>query len=765
MSNITKGNRTNIGIELSSIVVSGGNNKRGECWNFNVSNQFPVLLSNMKNGEMTVAVDSPHKGYSIQTTLINGKLSGKSSILNEENIEIATLTFVDGIANGPCTLYDEEGSIFFEGCFVNGYREGRGKEYDENGNVMFEGFYEQGKRMNIVELKEMKGYWKEMNEKNEVMSICQKDEEGNNDGICYFYSNGEIDRISEWKNGEEISDSGHCRIYDEPNKVFFEGHFVNGKREGRGKEYNEEGEVIFDGFYKHGEKLNIVEMKEMKGYWKEMNDGNEVISICQKDDECRNDGICYFYSNGEIDRISEWKSGKEISDSGHCRIYDEPHHVFFEGYFVNGKREGRGKEYNEEGEVAFDGFYKEGKKLGIIRMKEMKGYWKEMNDDNEVISICKKNEKNENDGICYFYSNGKIDKVSEWKNGEELNVLKRFEGKKMIEFVNGVKRYEGEYRDSIKHNYPREGNGKEYDTDGKSLVYHGCYWNGRRQGKGKAYKNRKKIYDGMWIWGYRLDRVTWICIIVMIILVLISFLSLLYAGIVILVVDVIFWTVLWFYSPSIQSIFYHSMNRNGKTLQIKKDLESTKQLNILSLCFLLVILINVILAVISLSVLITNHINYIVQQNVLKHCLGYSTGSSLIIDSNSCNDAFITSFIPKSGLESIEIGDECFENVDIFKIDGLNELKSLKIGINSFTKKKNDAGNNLSRSLSILNCNEMKSIEIGHHSFSDYSGEFELKNLPKLSTIKIGVVGSSSSNFRYSSFVIKGIIDVVIAIE
>ena len=96
-------------------------------------------------------------------------------------------------------------------------------------------------------------------------------------------------------------------------------------------------------------------------------------------------------------------------------------------------------------------------------------------------------------------------------------------------------------------------------------------------------------------------------------------------------------------------------------------------------------------------------------------------------------------------------------NVDIFKIDGLNELKSLKIGINSFTKKKNDAGNNLSRSLSILNCNEMKSIEIGHHSFSDYSGEFELKNLPKLSTIKI-----DSFNFYYCSFVIKGIIDMIL---
>ena len=46
-------------------------------------------------------------------------------------------------------------------------------------------------------------------------------------------------------------------------------------------------------------------------------------------------------------------------------------------------------------------------------------------------------------------------------------------------------------------------------------------------------------------------------------------------------------------------------------------------------------------------------------------------------------------------------------------------------------------------------------IEIGRDSFSDYGGGFELKNLPKLSTIKIGDVGSTSYNFY--SFVIKGI--------
>ena len=52
-------------------------------------------------------------------------------------------------------------------------------------------------------------------------------------------------------------------------------------------------------------------------------------------------------------------------------------------------------------------------------------------------------------------------------------------------------------------------------------------------------------------------------------------------------------------------------------------------------------------------------------------------------------------------LESIEIGNDCFELVQTFEIDGLNQLKTIKIGINSFTQKKNDDGNDKSKSFYI----------------------------------------------------------------
>ena len=131
--------------------------------------------------------------------------------------------------------------------------------------------------------------------------------------------------------------------------------------------------------------------------------------------------------------------------------------------------------------------------------------------------------------------------------------------------------------------------------------------------------------------------------------------------------------------------------------------------------------------------------------------------TSIIIAYKSCNDIDYTTFDFSrfTRVESIEIGDDCFASVQRFQIDGLNRLKSLKIGKNSFSQNKN--GNDSSKSFHILNCESLEWIEIGAWSFSDFGGDFELKNLPQLQSIQIGTIGSWSDNFYYSSFVIRGI--------
>ena len=136
-----------------------------------------------------------------------------------------------------------------------------------------------------------------------------------------------------------------------------------------------------------------------------------------------------------------------------------------------------------------------------------------------------------------------------------------------------------------------------------------------------------------------------------------------------------------------------------------------------------------------------------------------SSITSIIIPNWTCNDSDYTifDFSRFSIVESIEIGNDCFGLVKTFQIEGLNRLKTIKIGYNSFTQKKNDEGNDKSKSFHILNCESLESIEIGECSFSDYAGEFELKNLPQLQSIQIGTIGSKSYNFYGSSFVIRGI--------
>ena len=105
-------------------------------------------------------------------------------------------------------------------------------------------------------------------------------------------------------------------------------------------------------------------------------------------------------------------------------------------------------------------------------------------------------------------------------------------------------------------------------------------------------------------------------------------------------------------------------------------------------------------------------------------------------------------------LESISIGNDCFEYVGTFRIDGLSRLKTLKIGKRSFTQKKNSFGQDESKSFHVVNCESLEYINIGQFSFSDYGGQFELKNLPRLQFIIIGIIEYESCNFWYSSFMI-----------
>ena len=84
------------------------------------------------------------------------------------------------------------------------------------------------------------------------------------------------------------------------------------------------------------------------------------------------------------------------------------------------------------------------------------------------------------------------------------------------------------------------------------------------------------------------------------------------------------------------------------------------------------------------------------------------------------------------GIEKVGIGNDCFENVNEFVIDGLNELKSMKIGESSFTLYDDTKGGKCV----IMNCDQLSEIHIGNGSLSWYES-LELKNLPSMIWIQL----------------------------
>ena len=71
-----------------------------------------------------------------------------------------------------------------------------------------------------------------------------------------------------------------------------------------------------------------------------------------------------------------------------------------------------------------------------------------------------------------------------------------------------------------------------------------------------------------------------------------------------------------------------------------------------------------------------------IQQIMLRLFLGPYSQTSIVVPSGSCNSFFVTAFSVGfyRNLESIEIGDVSFHYVMYFKISGLKHLKSIKIG-------------------------------------------------------------------------------------
>ena len=128
----------------------------------------------------------------------------------------------------------------------------------------------------------------------------------------------------------------------------------------------------------------------------------------------------------------------------------------------------------------------------------------------------------------------------------------------------------------------------------------------------------------------------------------------------------------------------------------------------------------------------------------------------MIVDNNACNDDCLTTLALSffSNLKVFEVGDYSISFVVELKLIGLNQLERVVIGKNSFTREKNDCGNDPSRHFYLKDCERLRELKIGRYSFSDYS-VCEIENVPSLEVIEMGELDEDSYSFRYASLELK----------
>ena len=121
---------------------------------------------------------------------------------------------------------------------------------------------------------------------------------------------------------------------------------MHGKRHGKGKEFNDKGKVIFEGEYLYNWRRRGKEYIKNKLEYEGEYLFNKKWTGNGYDE---NGNIIYKLNNGN-GNIKEYDTDKGI--------------LIFEGEYLKGKRNGKGKEYYGFGGLKYEGEYLDGKRHG-----------------------------------------------------------------------------------------------------------------------------------------------------------------------------------------------------------------------------------------------------------------------------------------------------------------------------------------------------------------------------------------------------------------
>ena len=190
----------------------------------------------------------------------------------------------------------------------------------------------------------------------------------------YFYDkewNGIGYDINGNKAYKLINGKGIVKEYKEDDgNLEFEGEYLNGERNGKGIEYTSAEHKYYEGEFKNGKKHGKGNLYYYKGNL--LFEGEFLYNYKKKGKEYYFDGKLRF--EGEYLYNKKWngieydnngnKIYELINGNGTVKEYEEIYNfLLFDGKYLNGKRDGKGKEY-DFGKIRFDGEYLNGRRHG-----------------------------------------------------------------------------------------------------------------------------------------------------------------------------------------------------------------------------------------------------------------------------------------------------------------------------------------------------------------------------------------------------------------
>lgn len=506
-----------------------------EYWSSKKLKSESTYLNGIKNGIEIIYSYSGEKDSVINW--VNGLKQGVQKKYYNGKIE-SEIPFVNGKEEGLALYYDGKGRLRNDELWENGKIKCRDKEYYTNGNLLKECPCVEGKNNGIYKRYYQNGqFWEE----------TQMHDDQYNGTYKLYYDNGTLIKEYNYIEGKR---NGICKDFNEKGFLQISQTFANDVLDGASKFYTDRGviynEVIYvngiqNGKYKLYDKEGRIKSEELfiNGISKETNYFNEEGYLTST--QLHNAGFSdeMFIVDTASKKNARKESKWEVQYTNTSRFYGDQTHTFkgaksntdikvvdieahwqkdteieYEGYVVNGVREGKGKLYyhsasgNKDDDEIYVGMFKNGLPNGYGYMRPR--YTKKLLGNPE-------NEKHD----YGYYKDGKY--IGEYQNMELVTYTNgntyngqftsgKYQGKGtltckeqtiIVEQNDGTKtyviKYEGYWKEGKMH-------GHGFCDYADKTTYFGNFINGKREGEGsllsyewKKGKMIKHELKGIWV--------------------------------------------------------------------------------------------------------------------------------------------------------------------------------------------------------------------------------------------------------------------------